>query len=535
MYGSKIDIFIFGLKDDDTNAILSIIFDDYPIIKIIFLALFFGVFAFWLNIKIMHLKFKAIKLNKYLFVVLNLFLIYAYIIALRGHFTYNALRASSYEFSIIKAFNEISTNPLMALSWAYKEYRGQQHFKSVDLAELKDFEKELFTMFDSTYKNANHAKNHIYLNILESFGLNMLEFSNEKHNLLGRLDRHFKEDFVFKRFLSSANNTIESLNRLVFLSPNIISNGLMQKKILKYTPLQVYKNAGYDIVFVYSGNASWYNLGNYFRYQGADLIIDENTLMSEFSEVRATKHKYGIADEFMYKKIYSIFKNATKPTLVISLSISTHRPYVHESKEKLFDENLVEKEILDQFIIKNPKNALKTYAYANDEFGKFLDLVKGSDFKENIIIAATGDHRFRDIKMDLNHEKAFAYSVPFYLYVPKKLQDNIYYDKNRIGSHKDIFPTLYNLTLSEVEYLSLGGKSMLLKPENKRLEFGFNEMVWMDENGVYSNDKGYYFENNSTIKDTNKAFELDIYHKDFAKLYKEFNLYQLAYRLGIAK
>lgn len=53
--------------------------------------------------------------------------------------------------------------------------------------------------------------------------------------------------------------------------------------------------------------------------------------------------------------------------------------------------------------------------------------------------------------------------------------------------------------------------------------------------GVYSGTKGYYFENNTTLKDTNQAFDLDEYHKNFAKLYRELSLYQLAERLGLTK
>ncbi|TXE80324.1 LTA synthase family protein [Campylobacter peloridis] len=481
--------------------------------------------------KILHLKFKNIKLPLIVAFVLNVLLIYFYIVALRGHFTYNALRASSYEFSTIKSFNEISTNPLMAFSWAYKEYKSQQEFKNVDLNQIKHLEEKLFSIFNTTLANKYHAKNHIYLNIMESFGFNLIEFSNENLDLLGSLKKHFDQDFVFERFLSSANNTIESFNRLVFLSPNIISNGIYQKEKLALSPLQIYKNAGYKIIFVYSGNASWYNLGRYFNYQGADEIIDENTLMQEFPQAKETKHKYGIADEFAYKKIYSIFENAKVPTLVISLSISTHRPYIHKSRKNLINDNGLNKKILDEFVISNPKNALEAFAYASDEFGNFLDQVKQSQFKEKIIIAATGDHRFRDIKMNLNSQKAFAYSVPFYLYLPKHLKKNVYYDKNRIGSHKDIFPTLYNLSLSNTKYLSLGGRNMLAPIENEKLEFGFNELVWVDKNGVYEGTKGYFFESNSSLKDTNKAFEIDSYHKEFSNLYKELFQKQLNYRL----
>lgn len=531
LYGSKIDIFIFGLKDDDTKAILSIIFSDYPIVKILLLAIFFSIFCAWINVKILTLRLKEVQIKLIFFIFLNILLIYAYAVALRGHFAYNALRASSYEFSTIEAFNEISTNPLMAFAWAYKEYKNQQEFKSVDIKQLHQLEEKLFPMFDTTLVHQNHVKNHIYINIMESFGLNLAEFNNERINLFGSLKKHFEQDIVFTRFLPSANNTIESLNRLVFLSPNTISNGLYQKKKLAFTPLQIYKKAGYKIIFVYSGNASWYNLGNYFKNQGADQIIDENTLMQDFSQAKETKHKYGIADEFMYKKIYSIFENAKSPTLVISLSISTHRPYIHRSKRQFISAENLDEKILSQFIIDNSIEALNAYVYANDKFGIFLDRVKESKFKENIIIAATGDHRFRDIKMDTNSQKAFAYSVPFYLYIPEYLKKDIYYDKNRIGSHKDIFPTLYNLTLSNTKYLSLGGRNMLAPIKNQQLEFGFNELVWIDQNGVYDGDKGYYFENNNSLKDTDQSFELDSYHKNFSNTYKELFQKQINYRL----
>lgn len=47
--------------------------------------------------------------------------------------------------------------------------------------------------------------------------------------------------------------------------------------------------------------------------------------------------------------------------------------------------------------------------------------------------------------------------------------------------------------------------------------------------------KGIILKVNDTLKDMNKAFNLDVYTKDFDKFYRELNLYQLAERLGISK
>ena len=53
MFKTKIDIFIFGLKDDDTSAVLSIIFEDYPIVLIFACVAIFSAFCVWLNNKIL--------------------------------------------------------------------------------------------------------------------------------------------------------------------------------------------------------------------------------------------------------------------------------------------------------------------------------------------------------------------------------------------------------------------------------------------------------------------------------------------------
>lgn len=449
----------------------------------------------------------------------------------------------NYSFSEFKVINDVMLNPLMAFSWAYKQYKEEEKINFITKIQAKNLQNELFSYWSKSPKN-EYAKNFrpsIFVNFMESFGWNLADFIDERHNYLGALNKHFKQDFVFQRFLSSTNGTIPSFANLFFLSPfAYISTSKFQKVYLKYTPIELYKKQGYKIIFVSAGNGAWQNIRNYLNTLGIDEIIDENTLMKEFSGAKESENGYGVADEFLYKKVYDLLNKNPHNTLIISLTISNHPPY----KISHFDENILkdtDKKLLDllPYDTEKQNNIIKAYTYANDEFGKFLDKVKQSSFKDSVIIAATGDHRVREMGMDVKTQKAFAYSVPFYLYVPKNLQQDIYYDKNRIGSHKDIFPTLYALSLDSVDYLSLGGKSMLTIPSDKKLEFGFNDVVWIDESGVYplssfkKSEKGYYFEKNTSLKDTNEAFEIDSYHKEFAKKYQELNFYFLGIRLGL--
>ncbi|EAI9825668.1 LTA synthase family protein, partial [Campylobacter coli] len=61
IYKTKFDIFMFTLKDDNTKTILSIIYHDYPILKILALMLIFVVFVVFLNLKILNLKLKPVN------------------------------------------------------------------------------------------------------------------------------------------------------------------------------------------------------------------------------------------------------------------------------------------------------------------------------------------------------------------------------------------------------------------------------------------------------------------------------------------
>lgn len=57
IYKTKFDIFMFTLKDDNTKTILSIIYHDYPILKILALMLIFVVFVVFFKFE--NIKFKA--------------------------------------------------------------------------------------------------------------------------------------------------------------------------------------------------------------------------------------------------------------------------------------------------------------------------------------------------------------------------------------------------------------------------------------------------------------------------------------------
>ena len=526
MYKSKIDVFIFSVQNEEFGTIFKIIYADYPIIfALLALVLAVGVCVF-INYKVLKISLKPLRLNVFIVIFLNFILIGIYVLALRGPYHQILMNERNYRFANLEVINDIALNPIMAFSWARKASKELQKLPYISEEEGQVLQKELFSLFATTPYNPQN-KPHIFVNLMESFANNALEFHSLELNLLGELEKHFKEDFVFERFLSSGNGTAPSLFYLYFNSPITLTKSKYFKTNLTQNPTEPFTKQGYEVIFITSGNRSWFELGTFLEGQKIKLI-DSISLLKDYPN--AQKTAYGILDEYMYYKAYELFKTAQKPLLIIALSTSNHPPYpkVYESISKA---NLSGK--INEKLPKNTYENLNNYAYANSEFGKFVSKIKASDLKDKIIIAATGDHRVRDMKIDFEKEKAFAYSVPFYLYVPKNYQKNLYYDKYRLASHKDIFPTLYELSLSEATYYSLGGRNLLAAPSDEKLEFAFNEVVWADNFGVYplENTKGYFYENNTTLKDTNEAFELDEYRKNFANSYRSLMFYQLSLRL----
>jgi phosphoglycerol transferase MdoB-like AlkP superfamily enzyme len=136
---------------------------------------------------------------------------------------------------------------------------------------------------------------------------------------------------------------------------------------------------------------------------------------------------------------------------------------------------------------KYPQKIFKTYQFANMEAAKFLDIIKNSEFRDNTIIIITGDHNLREIHSQNKEELFKRYAVPLYMYIPDKLKKDI--DPNVTACHIDIAPTLYSLSLSEIEYTAAG--TNILDKDKKHIAFNNNGFILSDDKAVlYNIDSG---------------------------------------------
>ncbi|WP_159656005.1 LTA synthase family protein [Vibrio atypicus] len=496
-YGSYIDVFVFGLFDDDTKAVLDNAWEDYPILRSFFTAVAVGGLSFITTRKLLgrSLHWSWPKRHWAMTTLSVVVAIVLYVIVARGSIGSLPLKRYHANVSQYKPLNIVTPNAFMALSWANGDYKKQAKFAPIAEQAVTDQMMKMLgqpTPEYHTEKNPYLADNppHVVMALMEGLGTNVLiEDDAQQNDLLGSLRDAFAEDFVFERFMAGTTATIDSIVMMLFHSdiPTISHSGA-QKVALPSSAVLPYKRAGYEVVFIYGGNSMWRNLANYLPIQGFDAVYDENSIKAAFPEAKEHADTWGVADEYTFNFARKLLDEATKPTLIYIMTVTNHSPYRppsdYQPKPTLASERL--KDVIGS-IAGQETEMLEAYQYANDALGNFILDIKGSNLAKKTLIAASGDHRVRSISTKNLDEFAVSYAVPFYLYVPDEIlaQTDYQYQPERIGSHRDIFPTLYSFSLSDQSYISLGGENILSTGGVSNR--GYNKVRSINQWGAYEN------------------------------------------------
>ena len=495
-YGNYIDVFAFGLFDDDTEAVLENAWDDYPILRSFFASLAVAWLARkcgqWLVGCSQQWRFKALHWSVAAVTIVVTILLY--VVIARGSVGTLPLKRYHANVSENRLLNIITPNAFMALDWAKSDYKKQSKFEPISAQEVEaqmikvlGQPQPLFATPENTYLADNPP--HVVMALMEGMGNNVLiEDDAQSNDLLGSLREGFEQDFVFKRFMAGTSATIDSIVMMLMHSDvPTISHSNAQKKPLASSAVLPYKQAGYRVVFVYGGNGMWRNLSNYLPVQGFDQVYDENSIKNAFPDAAKHADTWGVPDAFTFKFARKVLDEATQPTLIYIMTVTNHSPFRapgdYQAKPVKASERL--KTLLGP-MEEEAEGLLQAYQYANDSLGQFVHGVKQSPLAEKTVIAASGDHRVRYLAVDEEAEFGLTFGVPFYLYVPESILQHVehQYDPSRIGSHRDIFPTLYHLSLSAQQYVSLGGENMLSTRGVSNI--GFNTSRVITDQGAYS-------------------------------------------------
>jgi phosphoglycerol transferase MdoB-like AlkP superfamily enzyme len=194
-------------------------------------------------------------------------------------------------------------------------------------------------------------------------------------------------------------------------------------------------------------------------------------------------NEWGIFDEYLYSFIEEQLRTAIKPQFFFVLTTSNHPPFEYPSSYQPrpleLGADLLSGLTVDENLARMRFTGLQ---YGNQKMAEFLGRINSSSLNENTIVGLTGDHSYWITKGVDQDQEFKRYAVPFFLSIPKDYRPKDH-DPGKFGSHEDIFPTLFNLALSDQSYIKLG--------EDLFSESSFS----LNSSGIIANEEGAYHNN----------------------------------------
>jgi phosphoglycerol transferase MdoB-like AlkP superfamily enzyme len=482
-FQSHIDILIFGLIHDDTIEILKSVWTDFPVIKII-VSITVLLFLVWrLFVRLFKIDIaRKIPMKIILVIPVALVFITVYFYGLRGTFSMFPLQIDDSAISNNPFINNLTLNGIFTFQKAVKQNKENSidenpqtylQRNNLDLRQLVadflqtevqnvDENEPVKSLYYTTPVNKFVEENPPHVVFIQMEGMGSIYFSrhSEQLNLLGKLADICSENdiYVFHNFMSAANLTIPTLEHFVTQTPvtSVAQSPFYGTRFSTATAIPFLQNH-YQTSFVTGAKSGWRNINNYLPAQGFQSVEGWAYIAENNPDAKA--NDWGIFDEYMFDRIFEKLEKNTAPQYIFGMSITNHSPYkipahyqplpltVDDSLRKIIRPTVDENTALKNF---------ETYQYACDALGRFIQKVKDSPFARNTVIIATGDHNIRQVFNFDNGQPYWTYSVPMIAYIPRQYLESIPLDTKQWAWHGDIFPTLYNLSLSNTSYIKLG-------------------------------------------------------------------------------
>lgn len=518
-FQSHINLLFFGIFYDDTSAVLDSVWNDYPILKIIALYIttiiaFIGVNRF-VKKRIINTYQGELFSKKHYFLIIVLPLFF---VGMRGSVGEFTLRREHTNVSTNEFVNSLGYNALYSLKFANSERKDNMIVPDVDkeivnsgFKSIEDihknytdnqnpfFDKDLMTHTDINEFLEKNPPNVIFIQ-MESMSNHYFELNTDEFNLIGDLKEELPNLYYFKNGLSAFNGTIQTLENFIIGTPRTI----ISQSVYFDTPFSTsiaipFKEKGYETYFQTGANLSWRNIDKMLERQQFDHLEGNNAIL-EFNP-KAEGFAWGVHDGYLFDYIFNTLKqNVNKPKFIFGLTISNHTPFDVPSNYKVQPIKMPEE--IRKNIRVDEKTAYANFSchqYAASELARLIKMIKESPYGENTIVVASGDHNIRQVFEYTPEDGFMKRSVPILFYIPEKYKP-VFFDDNVIASHKDIFPTIFNLSLSDAQY-SYTGDDLFKK--DRAYRFAINGYEYMaDSLGVLAieNAKPYYY----TWADNNK-------------------------------
>ncbi|MTG97681.1 sulfatase-like hydrolase/transferase [Myroides albus] len=533
-FQSHINLLFFGIFEDDTTAVLNSVWTDYPIFKILITYVIAIVGLLFVSKRVKKsLARPIIQQSKALSLVL-LLLFPLVFVGMRGSVGVFTLRREHTNITANEFVNSLCYNALYSLKFANSERKENRINPDIEselkangyeslLGVLQHYKGEQLDLFDNNLERKTaysefleqNPPNVIFLQ-MESMSNHYFDMNSKEFNLIGDLAGQLDDLYYFKNSLSAYNGTIQTLENFILGTPKtIISQSVYFDTPFSSAITLPFKSKGYDTYFLTGASISWRNIDKMLQKQSFDYIEGKNNILESYPG--AEEFAWGVHDGYLMDYILDKLKvDDGKPKFIFGLTISNHTPFV--VPKSYTTQPIVMPDSLKQKIRVDEQTAYANFyshQYGAAMLAKLIEEVRNSPLGENTIIAASGDHNIRQVFEYSPEEGFLKRSVPILFYIPEKYKPSNF-DQERVSSHKDIFPTLFNLSLSETIYTYTGDN---LFGNESKYHFAINDYNFIADSigavAIENNQPYYYTWSNSSQKRKLKIDEANSTHAKY--------------------
>ena len=390
-------------------------------------------------------------------------------------------------FSKDNMANQIAQNCIFFFGRSYIEMQEEENFtiNFGNINNISEFENTVTKLktenSDSSFENFLNTdkKPNIILIILESFVSENCNYLNPKLNekITPFIDQLSNRSISFNRCFANGTRSAYGIGSILCSWPVLPGKPIITQVEtgFKNSPatesIRIFKKLGYDLTFLYGGDANFDNMKGFAMANGFDHVLDWN---DGFLANKEDGTMWGKFDHIMFDKLLDIAdEKSNDPFMINFFTTTNHDPFkVPESYESQIPYFETGKE---KYI-----RAKRTMAYNDIVLSEFFEEAKTHEWYDNTIFIITADHGLNIHRNIPNHP--LNGHIPFIIYSPM-IDTPIESDK--IVSQIDILPTLLNL-MGENQFLpQLYGNSALKDGDGFACRVSHKNLQWITPNHTY--------------------------------------------------
>ena len=330
--------------------------------------------------------------------------------------------------------NELQSNGLYKFYLAFQNNKLDyfKFYKTLPANKAYEILKQQFptnseeSLIHTIKSDSAEIHKNVVLITIESLSADFMKAYGNDQNITPFLDSLARKSLQFTNLYATGNRTVRGLEAVTLCLPPTAGESVVKREDNKnkFSTGFVFKQKGYNVKFMYGGDAFFDNMQDFYSGNGYKIIDQSSFATSEIS----FSNVWGVCDEDMYYKaikVMNVEAKENKPFFNHIMTVSNHRPFTYPNNK-----------IDIAGDIKSREGGVK---YTDYSLRKFFSMASKQSWYKNTVFVIVADHCASSAgKTQLPLAK---YRIPALIFVPDGKPEKC----TKLMSQIDLMPTLFGL------------------------------------------------------------------------------------------